>query len=230
MNSIEEIYIINNVKKITKKQVSEILGVHTKSLSRWDNEKIKYELSKVCYKVVDIVKQGRGIYFYVKYEEYEQSNDEHLKDIFKVKDVQSLKKYTKRKTESIEKEELMTRCELCKETNVSDTTSKRYDKKLIEKGVLEKMDEFIYICKNKITKKRVIVDKGAYDNFWILNSSIKNKLNQLKIELKNECISHREYDYLRDVYLDELNGDVMYYKISKIVVKYDNYLYKMLMN
>lgn len=44
------------MKKINKKQVAEILGVHTKSLSRWDNEKIKYQLAKACYKVIDIAK------------------------------------------------------------------------------------------------------------------------------------------------------------------------------
>ena len=87
------------MKKINKKQVAEILGVHTKSLSRWDNEKIKYQLAKACYKVIDIAKEGRSIYFYIEYKEYSQSNDEFLEDVFKVKDIKDLKKYTRRKIE-----------------------------------------------------------------------------------------------------------------------------------
>lgn len=51
------------MKKINKKQVSEILLVHIKSLSRQDNEKIKYELAKAYYNVIDITKEGRSIYF-----------------------------------------------------------------------------------------------------------------------------------------------------------------------
>lgn len=48
------------MKKINKNQVAQILGVHTKSLSRWDNEKIKSELTKVCYKVSHIDEEGRN--------------------------------------------------------------------------------------------------------------------------------------------------------------------------
>ena len=80
------------MKKINKKQVAEILGVHAKSLSRWDNEKVRYELAKVCYKVIDIVKEGRSIYFYVEYEEYAQRNEENLQEVFKVKYIESLKR------------------------------------------------------------------------------------------------------------------------------------------
>ncbi|SHI13748.1 hypothetical protein SAMN02745196_03125 [Clostridium collagenovorans DSM 3089] len=91
------------MKRINKKQVAEVLRVHTKSLSRWDNEKIKYELSKVCYKVTNIVKEDRCVYFYVEYKGYYQSNDEHLEEVFKVKNIQDFKIYAKRKARSIEK-------------------------------------------------------------------------------------------------------------------------------
>lgn len=137
------------MKKFNKKQVAEILGVHTKTLSRWNDEKIKQELAKACYKVINIAKEGRSIYFYVEYEEYLQSNDEFLRDEFKVKDINKFKKYTKRRIESIEKNELICRKDLCKSINVAERTSKRYNAKLIEKGVFEKLDDVIYICANQ---------------------------------------------------------------------------------
>lgn len=79
-----------NYKKINKKQVAEILGVHTKSLLRRDNEKIKYELAKTFYKVINIVKERSSIYFYIECEEYSRNNDEQLKEVFKVKDAKNL--------------------------------------------------------------------------------------------------------------------------------------------
>ena len=216
------------MKKNNKKEVAEILGVHIKSLSRWHNEKIKYELAKECYKVTDIVKEGRSIYFYVMYEEYSQSNDEHLKDVFKVKDIESLKRYTKRKAKSIEKEELINRSELCKETNIAETTSKRYDTKLIEKGVFEKLDDVLYICVDKSTRKRVLVDGQAYNNYWIKNSAINKELKSLRKRFSQGELSINDYNYLRDIILSKSETPYMYYKVNKLVVKYDNYLYKML--
>lgn len=187
------------MKRINKKQVAEILGVHTKSLSRWDNEKIKYELAKACYKVIDIAKEGRSIYFYVQYEEYPQSNDEYLQEAFKVKDIESLKRYTKRKADSIEKEELITRSELCKETNIAETTSKRYDKKLIEKGIFEKLDDVLYICVDKRTRERVLVDRKAFNNYWIKNSAINKELKSLGKRYSQGELSINDYNYLRDI-------------------------------
>lgn len=216
------------MKKINKKQVAEILGIHTKSLSRWDNEKIEYELAKACYKIVDIAKEGRSIYFYVEYEEYSQSNDEHLQEVFKVKDIESLKRYTKRKAESIEKVELINRCELCNEINIAETTSKRYDTKLIEKGVFEKLDDVLYICVDKSTRKRVLVDRQAYNNYWIKNSAINKELKSLRKRYSQGELSINDYNYLRDIILSKSETPYMYYKVNKLVIKYDNYLYKML--
>ena len=214
--------------KFTKTQVAKIIGVNSKSLSRWDNEKIITELAKSCYKVIDIIKEGRSIYFYVEYEEYSQSNDEHLKEVFKVKDVENLKSYTKGKVESIEKQNLLTRKELCNQTSTAEKTSKRYDEKLIENGVIEKLDDIIYICMNKKSKERVIVDKQAFDNFWIRNLAIKEELNTLKGKFNKHEINIDGYEYLRDILLDKLKDEVIFYKVPKMVIKYDNYLYKML--
>lgn len=214
--------------KFTKTQVAKIIGVNSKSLSRWDNEKIVTELAKNCYKVIDIIKDGRSICFYVEYEEYSQSNDEHLKEVFKVKDVYNLKNYTKRKVESIKNNEVITKKELCNQTNTPVETSKRYDKKLIENGVIEKLDDIIYICMNKKSKERVIVDKQAFDNFWIRNLAIKEELNTLKSKLNKHEMNVDAYEYLRDILLDKLKDEVIFYKVPKMVIKYDNYLYKML--
>lgn len=216
------------MKKFNKKQIAEVLGVYVKTLSKWDNEKIITELSKNCYKVIDIIKEGRSIYFYVEYEEYSQSDDEHLKEVFKVKDVENLKSYTKGKVESIEKQNLLTRKELCEKTNTAEKTSKRYDKKLIENGIIEKLDDIIYICMNKKSKERVIVDKQAFDNFWIRNLAIKEELNTLKSKLNKHEMNVDAYEYLRDILLDKLKDEVIFYKVPKMVIKYDNYLYKML--
>lgn len=216
------------MKKINKKQVAEILGVHIKSLSRWHNEKIKHELAKKCYKVIDIAKEGRSIYFYVVHQEYSQSNEEHLQEVFKVKDIESLKRYTKRKAEIIEKEELINRRELCKETNIAETTSKRYDTKLIEKGIFEKLDDVLYICVDKSTRERVLVDREAFNNYWIKNSAIDKELKSLGIRFSQGELSINDYNYLRDIILSKSETPYMYYKVNKLVVKYDNYLYKML--
>lgn len=217
------------MKKINKKQVAEILGVHTKSLSRWGNEKIKYELAKACYKVIDIAKEGRSIYFYIEYEEYAQRNDEFLGEVFKVKDIRNLKMYTRRKIQSIEKKELITRKELCSDINVAIRTSKRYDKKLIENGVFQKLDDEIYICVNKETKERVLVNREAYNNFWRKDSLIKKELKSLAKRYAKKEFSLDDYNYLRDIIMSKSDSKNIYYKVNKIVIKYDNYLYNMLM-
>lgn len=206
------------MKKINKKQVAEILGVHTKSLSRWDNEKIKYELAKACYKVIDIAKEGRSIYFYIEYEEYAQSNDEFLGEVFRVKDIKNLKMYTRRKIQSIEKKELITRKELCSDINVAIRTSKRYDEKLIENGVFQKLDDEIYICVNKETKERVLVNREAYNNFWRKNSLIKKELKSLAKRYAKKEFSIDDYNYLRDIIISKSDSKNMYYKVNKIVV------------
>lgn len=216
------------MKKINKKQVAEIVGVHTKSLSRWDNERIKYELAKACYKVIDVAKEGISIYFYVEYKEYSQSNDEFLEELFKVKDIEDLKNYTKSNIESIEKEELISRKELCRNINVAERTSKRYYAKLIEKGIFEKLDDILYICVNIKTSERILVNRGAYNNFWRKNYTLKKELRLLdKRYAKNELPLY-QYNYLRDIIIMESKITYMYYKVNKLVVKYDNYLYKML--
>lgn len=218
------------MKKLSKKQVAEILGVHTKSLSRWDNEKITNKLAKQCYKVNDIVKEGRSIYFYVEYEEYSQSNDEHLKEVFKVKDIDNFKCYTKRKIKSIEDEDLAPRKQICKETNTTKSTSHRYDEKLLEKGVFEKLDDVLYICANKKTGERTLVDKEAYNEFWYKNHLLEKELRSLRIRYTNKEISLKDYEYLREMLISSDKCEYMYYKVSKIVVKYDNYLCQMLMD
>ena len=216
------------MKKMNKKQVAEILGVHYKSLLRWDNDKIKYELLKRCYKVIDIVKEGRSTYFYMIYEEYSQSNDEHLQEVFNLKDVKGLKEYAKRKAHSIENSKFTTRNELCKKTNISEKTSKRYDEKLIAKGIFEKLDDVLYICVEKETKARVLVDQEAYNNFWEKNAAISEELKSLKKRFVEKDISIEEYNYLRDMIISGSKSLYMYYRVSKIIIKYDNYLYKML--
>lgn len=217
------------MKKINKKQVAEILRVHSKSLSRWSNEKLVYELAKVCYKVDRISKEGKSIYFYVKYEEYSQSDNEHLQEVFNVKNVQAFKSYAKRKVESIEKKELITRMELCKETNTAEKTSKRYDKKLIENGVLENLNNILYICVDNKTKERVLVSREAYNNFWRKNYVIGKELKSLEKKFVKSEVSIDDYNYLRDILLSKSKTQYMYYKVNKLAIKYDNYLYKMLM-
>lgn len=67
------------------------------------------------------------------------------------------------------KEELITRIELCKETDTAEKTSKRYYNKLIEKGVLENSNNILYICVDTKTKERVLSSREAYNNFWRKN-------------------------------------------------------------
>lgn len=217
------------MKKINKKRIAEILGVHYKSLLRWNNEKIVHELAKVCYKVSNISKEGKSVYFYVKYEEYSQDNDEHFKEVFKVKNVQAFKCYAKRKVESIAKKELITRIELCKETNTPEKTSKRYDKKLIENGVLENLNNILYICVDRKTKERVFVSREAYNNFWRKNYVIGKELKSLERKYVKNEIAIDDYNYLRDILISKSETQYMYYKVNKLAIKYDNYLYKMLM-
>lgn len=209
--------------KFNKKQIAEILKVHPKTISKWDDKKILKELEKNCYKVLEIKKEGRSIYYYCEYQEYSMSNDEYLKEIFNVDNVRNFKNYSKTKIKNIEENIIMTRKDLCKKTNTKITTSENWDRKLIEKGVIQK-DGFIYICVNLRTKERCIVDRQAYTHFWHINGAIKKSINILYKEYLNNNISMTEYEYSRDSLLINNNVNNMYYKVSKNVVKYDNYL------
>lgn len=142
--------------------------------------------------------------------------------MFKVKDIESLKRYTRRKAKSIEKEELINSCELYKEINVADTTSKRYDAKLIEKGDFEKLDDVLYICIDNKTKERVLVDREAHNNFWRKNWLVKKELKSLAKRYEDKELSLDDYNYLRDVIITESKLPYMYYKVNKLVVRYDN--------
>ena len=44
----------------------------------------------------------------------------------------------------------------------------------------EKLDDVLYICVDKSTRKRVLVDGQAYNNYWIKNSAINKELKSLR--------------------------------------------------
>ncbi|WP_032118884.1 MULTISPECIES: hypothetical protein [Clostridium] len=214
-------------EKFNKKQISEMLGVSTKSLTRWSDEKITDELAKNCYKVIDIKKEGRSIYFYVEYEEYSINNDEYLREEFNVKDINNFKTYSKNKFDTIEKETLEPRKVIAKKSNTNIETARNYDRKLKEKGVIE-TDGYIYICTNKKTGERVLVDEKAYKNYWFKNKETEKELINLKLRfIKNE-LTMSQYSHLRESLLFASNTDSVYYKVEKSIIKYDNVLYKML--
>lgn len=215
--------------KFNKKQVAEILKVHPKTASKWDDKKILKELEKNCYKVLEIKKEGRAIYYYCKYKEYSMSNDEYLKREFNVEDINNFKDYTKRKIKSIESEDFATRREICKETKTAQTTSKNYDKKLIDKGVFEKLDDILYVCVEKATGNKILVDKQTYNEFWYRNHIMEKELKSLSNRYNNGELSLKDYEYLRETLIANDKSEYMYYAVSKMVIKYDNYLYKILM-
>lgn len=215
--------------KFNKKQIAEIIGVNPKRLSKWNDEKIAKKLLENCYKIKEIKKEGRNIFYYCEYEEYLMSNDEYLKKEFNVDNINNFKDYTKRKIKSIKCEDLATRKEICNETKTTYTTSRNYDKKLINKGVFEKLDDILYVCVEKATGKKALVDKQAYNTFWNKNHIMAKELKSLKNKYMKNELSLRDYEYLREALISNNESKYMYYAISKIVIKYDNYLYKMLM-
>ena len=215
--------------KFNKKQVAVIIGVNPKTLSRWNDEKIAEELLKNCYKVCEVKKEGRSIFYYCKYEEYSMNNDEYLKREFNVEDINNFKDYTKRKIKSIESEDFATRKEICKETKTAHTTSKNYDKKLIDKGVFEKLDDILYVCVEKATGNKILVDKQTYNEFWYRNHIMGKELKSLSSRYNNGELSLNDYEYLRETLIANDKSEYMYYAVSKMVIKYDNYLYKILM-
>ncbi|MGL4874634.1 MAG: hypothetical protein ACRC30_08295 [Clostridium sp.] len=217
------------MEKFTKKEVAKVLNKGYSTIKSWTNEKIEEELKKSCYKLIEAKKEGRAIYYYCDYQEYNMSNEEYLKEEFNIENVHHFKNYSKTKITNIEEGNLMTRKQLCKITDTKITTSENWDKKLIDKGILQK-DGYIYICMNIKTKERCIVDKQAYTNFWLCNAATKKALGVLYREKQKNRISQREYEYLRDSQLIQNDTMTMYYKVSKNVVKYDNYLTSLIMS
>ncbi|MGL4850901.1 MAG: hypothetical protein ACRC28_18600 [Clostridium sp.] len=215
--------------KFSKKEVSEIIGVSKTTMSKKTEEEIKLELQKNCYKLIKIEKEWRTIYYYCEYEEYEQNTDEHLKEVFKVRNVKNFKTYTKEKVKSIEEVDLRTRKEICNKTNTAITTSKNYDKKLLENNVLEKLDDVLYICVERKTGNKVLVDKKAYNEFWYRNRALRNQLDILDKKFFEKEITMKDLQYLRENTIYNLESEYMYYQVSKIAIKYDNYLYKLIM-
>ncbi|SHI13753.1 hypothetical protein SAMN02745196_03126 [Clostridium collagenovorans DSM 3089] len=58
---------------------------------------------------------------------------------------------------------------------------------------------------------------------------IKNELKSLAKRYAKKEFSLDDYNYLRDVIMSKSNSINNYYKVNKLVIKYDNYLYNMLM-
>ena len=217
-------------KILTKKEVAGILEVTPRALRSWSEEKINEELlKKACLEVLQIQKVGRSIEYTCKYKEVSMSNKDYLKDVFNVKNVDGFINYSKEKINNIENEKLDTREQLCSKTDTVVSTSKNYDRKLEEKGVFSK-DGYIYICKDKKTGSKVLSNKSEYNNFWIKNNYLQNELKSLAVRFRNKEIAQDDYNYISSSLLDKTNGDWIYYKLSKIVVEYDNELTKLILN
>ena len=214
-------------KIFTKKEIAGILEVNSKSLSRWDDEKIKEELLKKCLKVIDVRKEGRSIIFECEYQEYSQSNNDYLQEVFNVKDVCSFKNYSNVKFNSIENESLEPRKEIAKKSNTCYETARNYDRKLKDKGVIS-TDGYLYICMEKKTGKRVLVDERAYKEFWFKHSEIKKELSNLKTRFIKSELTINQYNHLRDCLIFANDSEYMYSKVEKSIIHYDNELYKML--
>ncbi len=214
--------------KFTKKEVAKILNKGESTLRKWSNEKISEELLKSCYELVEISKEGRNVCYYCNYKEHTMDSNEYLKGEFNIMDIDNFKDYTKVKFNSIETETLEPRKEIAKKSNTCYETARNYDRKLKDKGVIS-TEGYLYICMEKSTGKRVLVDENAYKNFWFKHSETKKELGNLKQRYKKSELTINQYNHLRDVLIFSNNSEHMYSKVEKSIIKYDNVLYKMLM-
>ncbi len=213
--------------KFTKTEVAKMVGVNPKSLSRWTDEKISEELKKSCYKVVEIKKEGRATYYYCKYEEYSMSNEEYLKGEFNVMDIGLFKSYSNAKFKHIEEESAKTRSEVCRESNTNLETSKQWDRKLIDKGVINK-DGFLYIATCKKSGQRSITTKETYNQFWRRNRYLAEQKKRYTEDLGKKLITPDDYVAYMENLKNITEGDYYFTKHTKFSIQYDNVLYKLI--
>lgn len=140
------------IKKVNKKELSNIIGVSASNIHKLSEGKIKEKLANNCWELLVYKKEGRQIIYTLEYKEQTFNIKEYSKENFQVKNGEKFVNYSKVKITHIEQDKPATRKEVASYVGVSERTAYRYDKKLEEKGVISKGDKVKVFLKEQATE------------------------------------------------------------------------------
>lgn len=212
----------------TKKELENLINVPFNTYRKWRDDKLEKELLKNCWRLVYVEKQGRSIVYNLEYEEQDFNVIDYVEGEFKVKDGEDFMKHTSARVKNIKEDRPTTAREISEATGIGRATSYRYDKKLEEKGVIQKSNDCYYLVKNKKTGEVAITTKEAYMNFWSVNKAVKKELSDLYKRLEGGEIAPKDYDFLTDAVKDKMQSDYYYYEVSKWIIDESNTTYQVI--
>lgn len=216
--------------KITKKQLSDLLGITLNNLKKIEQRKqLKERLKEKGYLYKGKTKEGRkNIYIIDKINNVESSVI--LKDIYK-------NAYNTNKKDSFTlyfinrtQESVKNKADIAKESNVTVKTITKWDNTLLDKRIISK-DGFFYFCIDKENKAIYQCSKEEYNNFW-KNSSIRNSFKALQNKYIKGEITLNELQ-LASAGLgatQALIENKYYYRTKKYKTNTENQLYKDTLN
>lgn len=213
--------------KVNKTELSELLKMHPKSVSRLTLEQLEKKLLNECWQLISIDKEGRSIIYTLEYHEQDFNINNFVENEFNVKEGKKFMCHTSLRFKSIEDDIPITRKEIGDKVGVSEVTINNYDKKLEEKEIIQK-DGFYYVCRNNKTDEYCLVDEEAYNNFWYVNRLIDRDLQRIYDQFMKGEITRKDCEFLTQQKRDELGGDLYYYKVSKYLIDKNNDLYKLI--
>lgn len=215
------------MKVLMKKELASLLGVNESTITRWGSEKTKINaLNKACIEIIKIEKVGRCVQYTCIYKIVTRSYEEDIQEIFKTKNTNDFIRYARMRIKNIEEDTIETRNELCLRANIPLSTSKRFDKLLVNKNIIKEVGQN-YICMEKKTKKKVFVTKGEHTNFWLKGKTTKKGINVLNESLGRGEITKEQNKYLVDKLTD--TTEWMYYKEKRYSLNRSNEITKLLL-
>lgn len=212
-------------KKLNKKELSKLLGKSYSTIRKWKEEKLIEELKKSCWIVKEKIKEGKNVFYIIEYQEQDFNINDYVEGEFNVRNGKKFVVYSKERIKNAESDMPITRKDICEKTNVTDSTSRRYDGKLIQKEVI-KEDDYYYIKKEG--NKKTIVTEEEYKNFWSKNWAMKITFEQLEERVKEKEITMKEYNYLYEKLREKY--DLFYFKIRRFLVNEDSVIFKLIKN
>lgn len=213
-------------KVVNKTELAEIVGI--KNLRRLTLEQIEERLLKQCWVLKKVEKVGRSKMYTIEYEEQDFSINNYVEDEFNVRDGGKFMEHTSERVKSIKEERPMSAKQISEKIGMTRQTSYNYDRKLEEKGIIQKSKNCYYLVKDKKTGEVAITTEEAYMNFWSINKASKKELSDLYKRLEAGEITPKDYDFLTDAVKDKMKSDYYYYEVSKWIIDESNTTYQVI--
>lgn len=215
-------------RRVNKTELAELLGIHSKSISRLTLEKIEEKLLKNCYVLHKVEKVGREMIYTIEYQEQNFNINDYVESEFNIKNTGKFMEHTNERVKSIKEDIPMSAESIGRKIDIPKNTCVDWDNKLEKKGVISKMnEEFLYYFKYP-TGECMPVSKEEYDNYCKVNRVILLEMKDLYSRLEKHKITKGYFETNYDALKEKLKDGVKAYKLYKYELDESNPCYQIM--